>query len=31
MHLGEEKDTVAASLEFVKHGLQEGKFSAGLD
>jgi hypothetical protein len=31
MHLGEEEDTVAASLEFVKHDLQEGKFSTGFN
>jgi hypothetical protein len=31
MHLGKEEDTVAASLEFVKHDLEEGEFSAGFD
>jgi len=31
MHLGKEEDTVAARLEFVKHDLEERKFSAGFD
>lgn len=30
-NLGKEEDTVAAKLEFVKHDLEEGEFSAGLD
>ena len=31
MHLGKEKDTVAAGFEFVKHELEEGELSAGFD
>lgn len=31
MHLGKEEDTVATKLEFIKHDLEEGEFSAGFD